>query len=257
MARLGARWWVHERPRPELVARLAKVKRYLATVRHSKHRLFVWLDSTVLPDSAIGTFANENDDFFGILQSRVHEAWCRAPGMGTQVRERESGFRYTSTTCFETFPFPELMDDQRDEIAAIAQELDRLRKNWLNPPEWVREEVLTFPGTVGGPWDRYIDRATVHPSPQPSPARGEGEIQIGTVRYPRMVARDEECAKELAKRTLTNLYNERPTWLDLAHRRLDEAVFAAYGWPADLSDDALLARLLELNLQRAAAQGSA
>ena len=52
------------------------------------------------------------------------------------------------------------------------------------------------------------------------------------------------------KRTLTNLYNARPTWLDNAHRKLDEAVFAAYGWPSDLSDDDILARLLELNLKR-------
>jgi hypothetical protein len=51
--------------------------------------------------------------------------------------------------------------------------------------------------------------------------------------------------------TLTNLYNERPTRLDLAHKKLDAAVFDAYGWPADLSDDDLLARLLALNLERA------
>lgn len=76
----------------------------------------------------------------------------------------------------------------------------------------------------------------------------------GTVRYPRVVAKDEECAKKLKKRTLTNLYNERPTWLDLAHRKLDEAVFAADGWEPDLSDDDLLAKLLELNLERAAAE---
>lgn len=55
---------------------------------------------------------------------------------------------------------------------------------------------------------------------------------------------------DLKKRTLTNLYNQRPTWLDLAHRALDAAVLAAYGWPADLSDDDLLARLLALNLRR-------
>ena len=71
---------------------------------------------------------------------------------------------------------------------------------------------------------------------------------IGTVRYPRLVPKDEECARQLKKRTLTNLYNERPTWLDLAHGRLDAAVFAAYGCPPDLPDDQLLARLLELNL---------
>jgi type II restriction/modification system DNA methylase subunit YeeA len=58
---------------------------------------------------------------------------------------------------------------------------------------------------------------------------------------------------ELKRRTLTNLYNERPTWLDLAHRRLDRAVLDAYGWPHDLSDDEILARLLALNLERAGA----
>jgi hypothetical protein len=56
---------------------------------------------------------------------------------------------------------------------------------------------------------------------------------------------------ELKKRTLTNLYNARPTWLDLAHKKLDAAVCAAYGWPVDLSDKTILARLLALNLQRA------
>ncbi len=55
---------------------------------------------------------------------------------------------------------------------------------------------------------------------------------------------------ELKKRTLTNLYNQRPTWLDLAHATLDAAVLAAYGWPADLPDGDLLARLLALNLER-------
>ena len=49
------------------------------------------------------------------------------------------------------------------------------------------------------------------------------------------------------KRSLTNLYNKRPDWLDLAHKQLDAAVFEAYGWPHDLSDDEILARLLALN----------
>lgn len=55
----------------------------------------------------------------------------------------------------------------------------------------------------------------------------------------------------LRKRTLTNLYNERPTWLDMVHKKLDRAVLDAYGWPHDLSDDEILARLLALNLERA------
>jgi hypothetical protein len=74
---------------------------------------------------------------------------------------------------------------------------------------------------------------------------------IGTVRYPRLVAQDAASAAKLKKRTLTNLYNERPAWLANAHQRLDVGVFAAYGWPSDLPDDDLLGRLLALNLERA------
>ena len=148
-----------------------------------------------------------------------------------------AGFRYTPTTCFETFPFPDPTAAQRAAIAEAARELDQLRNNWLNPPEWTRTEVLEFPGSLDGPWQRYLDPATVDD-------RG-----VGTVRYPRLVPADEQCDKQLKKRTLTNLYNERPMWLQLAHRRLDEAVFAAYGWTPSLSDDDLLAALLALNLQ--------
>ena len=121
-----------------------------------------------------------------------------------------------------------------------ARELDELRSNWLNPPEWTREEVLEFPGSVAGPW-----RCHVHDTD----SRG-----IGTVRYPRRVPKDDECAKQLAKRTLTNLYNQRPTWLAQAHDRLDAAVSAAYGWPDNMTDDEILERLLSLNLYRDAAK---
>jgi hypothetical protein len=102
--------------------------------------------------------------------------------------------------------------------------------------KWLREDVLEFPSNVEGPWARYVHDAN---------AQG-----IGLVRFPRLVPKDEECGRKLAKRTLTNLYNERPTWLDLAHRKLDEAVFAAYGWEARLDDEAILAGLLRLNQER-------
>ena len=141
------------------------------------------------------------------------------------------------TTCFETFPFPDWTDDQRDAIAEAARELTELRGRWLNPPEWTREEVLEFPGSVNGPWARFVENPD--------------EEGIGTVRYPRLVAKDADCAAKLAERTLTNLYNERPTWLVQAHRKLDEAVFAAYGWSPEISDDELLESLLALNLERA------
>ena len=120
---------------------------------------------------------------------------------------------------------------------ATAKELDTLRSNWLNPPEWTTTEVLEFPGSADGPWRRYVTDAD---------ARG-----IGTVRYPRTVPKNPDAAAKLKKRTLTNLYNERPAWLANAHTKLDEAVFTAYGWPTTLTDDELLSKLLELNLTRA------
>jgi len=89
-------------------------------------------------------------------------------------------------------------------------------------------------------------------SGMPSPA-GNGRLPrgIGTVKYPRVVAKDDQTATLLKKRTLTNLYNKPLTSLANVHRKLDEAVFAAYGWSPALSDDELLAKLLELNLSRA------
>jgi hypothetical protein len=70
--------------------------------------------------------------------------------------------------------------------------------------------------------------------------------------YPdRILPKDETAVQVLKQRTLTNLYNERPTWLDNAHRDLDEAVAEAYGWKADMADEELLAKLLALNLERA------
>ena len=116
-----------------------------------------------------------------------------------------------------------------------------MRERWLNPPEWTQSQTLEFPGSVGGPWARYIDPKTV-----------DAKTGVGTVRYPRLEPRDADCAAKLAKRTLTNLYNERPAWLDMAHKKLDAAVAAAYGFPADLPDDEILSRLLALNLERAA-----
>jgi type II restriction/modification system DNA methylase subunit YeeA len=137
--------------------------------------------------------------------------------------------RYTPSTTFETFPFPEGLtpnipaaqyaDDPRAQaIAKAAEELNRLREAWLNPADLVVVEPEVVPG--------YPDR---------------------------ILPKDEAAAAILKKRTLTNLYNERPAWLDMAHRRLDAAVAAAYGWPADLTDEQVLERLFALNQARAAA----
>jgi len=230
-------WWLLGETIPKFRRAVRRVTRYVSTARVTKHRIFVWVDSIVLPDCQVFAFARSDDYFFGLLHSRIHEVWSRS--QGTQVRERESGFRYTHTTCFETFPFPIPSDDHSDAIGNLAQSLDALRSRWLNPPEWTREEVLEFPGSVDGPWSRFV--------------HGPDERGIGTVRYPVLKPRSGPIGKELADRTLTNLYNARPAWLDAAHRKLDAAVFAAYGWQPGMTDDEILAALLALNLQRTAA----
>src|SRR5262245_59337867 len=127
---------------------------------------------------------------------------------------------------------------QRRAIAKAAAELNRLRETWLNPPEWTREDVLLFPGSTNGPWARLV--------------RDPNDKGLGTVQYTRRLSVDDRAAEALRKRTLTKLYNERPAWLDTAHRALDEAVFAAYGWATDLDNESLLARLLALNADHAA-----
>ena len=95
--------------------------RFLATPRVSKFRIYSWFDSVVLPDDGVYIFARSDDYFFGIVHSRLHEVWARS--QGTQVRERESGFRYTPNTCFETFPFP-FADDLAEQPENLEAELN-------------------------------------------------------------------------------------------------------------------------------------
>jgi type II restriction/modification system DNA methylase subunit YeeA len=166
--------------------------------------------------------ARDDDTTFGILQSRYHSLWSLRLGMTLEDRPT-----YTPSSTFETFPFPDGLtpdipalehagDPHAQRIAAAAMRLNEMREAWLNPPDL----VVRVPEVVPG----YPDR---------------------------ILPKDEECAKELKKRTLTNLYNQRPAWLDHVHEELDAAVAAAYGWPADLSEDEILARLFELNQARA------
>ena len=211
-------WWRHVEPRQGMWGALGGLSRYIATPRVAKYRLFVWLDARVCPDSATIVIARDDDATFGILHSRFHEIWSLR--LGTSLEDRP---RYTSSTTFETFPFPPGLapdipaadfaaDPRAVAVALEAQRLVELRDRWLNPPEWVE----------------WVDE----------PVSG----------YPkRSVPRDEDAAKALKKRTLTNLYNARPQWLADAHAALDAAVAAAYGWSADISDDEVLRKLLALN----------
>jgi type II restriction/modification system DNA methylase subunit YeeA len=250
-------WWRLARSCPDLRAAIAGFDRSLVSPAVSKQRFFVWSDSAVVPDQQVITFATDQESFAGVLESKAHRVWLRRKG--NQLREAESASRYNVKECFLTFPFPFALKEtlpqgeitpqpeaeaaHRAAIAAAAKELNDLRERWLNPPEWTKTVILEFPGSVGGPWSRFIDAKTVN-----------AQTGIGTVRYPRLEPRDAKAAVELKRRTLTALYNERPAWLDHAHQKLDAAVADAYGWPADLTDEQILGKLLALNLERAAAE---
>jgi type II restriction/modification system DNA methylase subunit YeeA len=252
-------WWIHKEAHVSMRAGLAGLSRFIVTPRVAKHRLFVWLNAGVLPDTRLNIIARSDDTTFGILHSRLHELWslgtCSWHGVGNDPT-------YNAKSCFKTFPFPvglspadtapkseaekqalgytdgdgatanpfaapvpSVIADPARRLAALAIveaafRLNRLRENWLNPSEWV-EWVIT---------------------PE--------EAQAGFPKRP--VARAGHEA-ELKKRTLTNLYNAQPAWLVNAHQALDKAVAAAYGWndyTPDMSNPEILQRLLQLNLVR-------
>ncbi len=96
------KWWQHERPRPEMWAQLAGHCYYLATPRVAEHRLFVRLSVSVVPDSALIVTARNDDLALGLLQSHWHAIWSLR--LGTSLEDRP---RYTPSTTFETFPFPD------------------------------------------------------------------------------------------------------------------------------------------------------
>lgn len=230
-------WWLYERPRLEMRKALNPLPRFIVTPVVAKHRIFAWRSTPTLAMNLLDVIARADDATFGILHSRFHELWslslCTWLGVGNDPR-------YTPTTCFETFPFPAGLTPRDTapvagqasppcmaneiiaaNIAAAALRLNELRENWLNPAEWV-DWVITPEEEKAG----FPKRPVAKPGHE----------------------------ADLKKRTLTNLYNARPAWLDLAHKALDQAVAAAYNWPdytPEMPDEEILRRLLALNLERA------
>jgi hypothetical protein len=250
-------WWRLGRSGEDFRAATRSHDRYLVTCQTAKHRIFSWVISRSLPAQTVIAFGRSDDYSLGVLQSSIHLVWGARQGTRLETRPR-----YTPTTSFETFPLPwppgkepsalpsplgagrgaggegasgsraaagnaltpnpspagrggptltpALSQKEREleeAIASAAKELNKLRENWLNPPEWIKpiEDAV----------DRFEDFAGVPDEAKP------------LLRQSAIMARAAKDAK-LKKRTLTNLYNERPGWLKIAHRKLDEAVLAAY-----------------------------
>ena len=221
------KWWQHGETVPGLRRAVSKLERFIATPRVAKHRMFVWVPARLLPDTRLVAVARDDDTTFGILHSKFHELWSLRLGGWHGVGNDP---QYTPSLGFETFPFPEGLtpnipaaqyaaDPRAIAIAKAAARLNELRENWLNPPDLVMRVPEVVPG--------YPDR---------------------------ILPVDDKAAAILKNRTLTKLYNERPAWLDHAHKDLDAAVATAYGWPVDLTDEQILEKLFALNQQRARKQ---
>lgn len=220
-------WWLHWRPRPEMRNAIHGLERYIATPAVSKHHVMVWLDKKIHPDHALIVFARDDDYFFGVLHSHIHEIW--ALRMGTWLGAGNDP-RYTPTTTFETFPFPWPPGKENTEsksykaIAATAKQLHEERTAWLNQPglseKALKDRTLTNLYNALDGW------------------RGKETIKVKL------------DAADFAPR------------LDELHQALDRAVCDAYGWKdigregykfsiyTEEAEEEILRRLLVLNLGR-------
>ncbi|MFP4421527.1 MAG: class I SAM-dependent DNA methyltransferase [Desulfococcaceae bacterium] len=205
------KWWVFGRPRPEFRELLKGLKRFIATVETSKHRFFVFLDESILPDNMLVAFAMEDSYFLGVLSSKIHVNWALA--MGGRLGYGNDP-RYNKTRCFETFPFPDPTNDQKSKIRALAEQLDAHRKR-----QQAQHPDLTLTGMYN-----VLEKLRAE---EPLTAKEKTIHEQGLV-----------------------------TVLKQLHDDLDAAVFDAYGWPADLSDDDILQRLVDLNARRAAEEAA-
>lgn len=218
------KWWRHARPRPAMRKAMQGLDHYIATPMVSSYRTFSFLDSSVLPDQKLVTYARDDFGFLGILHSKMHYLWtlrmCSWIGAGNDIT-------YSNQAVFETFPFPSGMEPnvelsefednlKAQKIIVAAKRLNELRESWLNPAGSIKR----IPEVVDGYPDRIV----------PVDKASEGILK---------------------KRTLANLYSDMPTWLRETHKELDDAVAGAYGWLTDLGDDEILEKLFVLNQERA------
>lgn len=223
------KWWLLARRAPALFERMNSLERVIATPETPTHNVFRWISPAVVPDKNLVIITRDDDCTFGILSSKFHSIWIRS--LGSPYGNHPFARRYNCSRVFDTFPFPEGFapsipppNIESNSIAAAiadaAARLNELRENWLNPADLIVRESEIDP--------KYPDR---------------------------LLPKDEKSAQILKTRTLTNLYNDRPAWLEFAHQELDRAVADAYGWERDLNagvltDDEILKRLFALNEAR-------
>jgi len=200
-------WWIFGEPRRELRPALEGLKRYIATIETARHRVFLFLDSSILPDNKMLIIAMEDSYKLGVLTSRIHVAYAIAAGGRLGVGNDPV---YVKTCCFDPFPFPDANEAQKQVIRELAEELDSHRR-------WVLEEheELTLTGLYN---------------------------VLEALKEGRALTAKEQRIHDLG---LVSVMKH-------LHERIDEAVAEAYGWPVDLSEEEVLARLVALNKERRA-----
>lgn len=202
-------WWIFGEPRKDLRPAIANLPRYIATVETAKHRVFQFLDPSILPDNKLVAIGLHDGYEVGVLSSCLHVPWAMRTGGWLGVGNDSV---YVKSRCFDPFPFPVVTDARKAEIGAIAEELDAHRKRVL-----AEHEHLTLTGLYN-----VLERLRAGAAPGDLDAKERRIFDDGLVLI----------LKEL-------------------HERLDAAVADAYGWPVDLPEEEVLARLVALNRERA------
>ena len=263
--KLQKNYWLHKRSSPAMRRAISGLNRFIATPMVSKYRIFAWLPKIKTPENAAIVIARSDDTTFGILHSRFHELWslglCTWMGKGNDPR-------YTPTTCFETFPFPEGLSP-KDTI--LKSESEILAMGYLPVlAENLNGSAITPVIPFSEPTSAIIADVTQRPHAQ---TIANAAFNLNKLRnnwlnptewvdwvitpeeesagFPKRPVAKPDHEAELKKRTLTNLYNLKPQWLTNAHQILDKAVGSAYGWndyTPEMSDAEILQRLLKLNL---------
>jgi len=118
-------WWIIGHPRPQFREATNGLRRYIAIPETAKHQSFGFIETDIVPDSTLVTFAFADAYFLGVLSSRVHVTWSLAAGGRLGIGNDP---RYNKTKCFAPFPFPDATDTQKQTIRELGERLDSHRK---------------------------------------------------------------------------------------------------------------------------------
>jgi SAM-dependent methyltransferase len=127
-----SRWWLLSYPRPELMAQLAKLPRYIVCGQVTKRPIFEFISHEIHPNAALVVFPLADDYSFGVLQSGLHWEWFTAT-----CSTLKADFRYTSDTVFDKFPWPQSPTlKQARAVADAAVDLREIRYSLMKEHGW-------------------------------------------------------------------------------------------------------------------------